>query len=149
MSKKIKRSPVKSFPALSHRAEEDLIKKSPHVFSLSCTAQKRGMGSGSLHKMQDCKLWCCARFWERYVALDTLLNFSLCYSVVPDTSTPTMGRDSMCELWSIWNWWRTIWKKGELVISNIPNAKKKWKGFFCFPSLSNMNVHRNTHLCPR
>lgn len=78
LSKKIKRSTVKSFPALSHRAEDDLIKKSLHVFSLSCMVQKRGMGSGSLHTMQGCKLSCCAWFWERCVALGTLFNFSIC-----------------------------------------------------------------------
>lgn len=65
------------------------------------------------------------------------------YSLGLDISTPTMGRGSMCELEPI----KSVEEPqhiGESLISNIPKARKRWKGFFYFPSLLNVDMYRNT-----
>lgn len=92
---------MKSFPAFSHRAEEDLIKKSLCVFSRLWIVQKREMGSGSLHRTQGCKFSCCTLSGRGVCLWGLRLISPSVYSVGLDISTPTIGRGSTYELESI------------------------------------------------
>lgn len=103
---------MKSFPALSHRAEEDLIKKSLRVFSRSWMVQKREMGSGSLHTTQGCKLSCCAWFGEICVPLGTLLNFPICLLCWPWYFHTCYGKRQHMWIRIHQKCWRTTQNKG-------------------------------------
>lgn len=102
---------MKSFPALSRRAKEELIKSLlvlPHWWM----EQRREMGSGSLHTAQGCKLSCCVSARESCVPLGTPLNFPICLLTWPWYFHAHYGKRQHMWIRIHWKCWRTTQYKG-------------------------------------